>query len=312
MILTRSHGSFGSHRGSSRVASRRRLGIATASALATAALVGAAPSTALAAQNPTAGMALLDSTGSWAPAATASIHPGAVTLTEGSGQCTGNFLFTDADRNVYLGQAAHCSSTGEATDTNGCQAKALPLGTKVTIGASGVTAPIAYNSWLTMQKNSEKNEDACAYNDLALIRLPAGALSKANPSVPVYGGPVGVNTTGTQNGEAVYSYGSSSLRQGLTQLSPKQGTSLGTVGNGWSHSVYTFTPGIPGDSGSAFLDSQGRAIGDLSTLSFAPQPLSNQVSDLAHQLAYAEKHSGIKGLRVVAGTEPFLPSMLPL
>ncbi len=66
-----------------------------------------------------------------------------------------------------------------------------------------------------MQAAGEKNPDACAYNDLALIELPADALSKVNPSVPVFGGPVGVNTTGTTNGEQVVSYGNSSLRGGI-------------------------------------------------------------------------------------------------
>jgi len=234
-----------------------------------------------------------------------------MTTTKGSGQCTANFLYTDATKRVYLGQAAHCSGTGEATQTNGCDAKSLPLGTPVTIEGSGVTGQLAYNSWLLMQKLGEKNEDACANNDLALIEIPATAIGKINPSIPVFGGPVGLNTTGTATGEAVYSYGNSPLRQGIATLSPKYGTSLGDAGNGWSHTVYTATPGIPGDSGSAFLDAQGLALGDLSTLALAPQPLSNQVSDLAHELAYAEKHSDLKGLRVVAGTEKFLPSALP-
>ena len=117
-------------------------------------------------------------------------------------------------------------------------------------------------SWAASR--GEKDPNACQYNDLALIELPADSLSKVNPSVPIYGGPVGVNTTGTTNGEQVVSYGNSSLRQGLSVFSPKTGTSLGTVGNGWSHSVYTLTPGIPGDSGSGFLDSTGRAFGTLS------------------------------------------------
>ena len=37
-------------------------------------------------------------------------------------------------------------------------------------------------------------------------------------------------------------------RFGISQLSPKTGTSLGS-GGGWSHDVYTLSPGIPGDSG---------------------------------------------------------------
>ncbi|MBA3744917.1 serine protease [Sporichthya sp.] len=272
----------------------------------------AAPPAALASSAPDAGAALFDTSGSWAPAATASIHPGVMTQTEGSGQCTANFVYTAGGKS-FLGQAAHCSGTGEATETNGCEAKSLPLGTPVQILGSDVVGHMVYNSWIAMQAAGEKDPNACAYNDLALIELPADALAKVNPSVPVFGGPVGVNTTGTTNGEQVVSYGNSSLRQGISLFSPKTGTSLGTEGNGWTHAVYTVTPGIPGDSGSAFLDSKGYALGDLSTLAFAPVPLSNQVSDLAHELDYARSHDkNLRDVRVVAGTEPFLPGALPL
>lgn len=292
---------------------RAALSVAAAGVLAASAIATATPSSADVVPDPlTSAAAQMDTSGKWAPAALATIHPGVMTTTKGSGQCTANFLYTDAARRVYLGQAAHCSGTGESTQTNGCQAKSLPLGTPVTIEGSGVTGKLAYNSWLLMQKLGEKNEDACAFNDLALIEIPASAVEKVNPSIPVFGGPVGLNSTGTTTGEAVYSYGNSSLRQGIATLSPKQGTSVGDAGNGWSHTVYTVTPGIPGDSGSAFLDSKGRALGDLSTLAVLPQPLSNQVSDLDRELAYANAHSGFKGLRVVAGTEAFLPSALPL
>ena len=54
----------------------------------------------------------------WAPASSATIHPGVQTFTDGA-QCTANFVFFDAT-NVYLGQAAHCSGTGSSTDTDGC------------------------------------------------------------------------------------------------------------------------------------------------------------------------------------------------
>src|SRR3954466_15290027 len=67
----------------------------------------------------------------WAPAATAAIHPGTMMYTAGA-QCTANFVFTDIEFNVYVGYAAHCAGTGQATDTNGCQAGSLPLGTPVT------------------------------------------------------------------------------------------------------------------------------------------------------------------------------------
>ena len=251
----------------------------------------------------------------WAPADTATIHPGVQMYTEGA-QCTANFVFTDTAGTTYVGYAAHCAGTGEATDTNGCDAGSLPLGTRVDFVEGGSLlaegtrvggGTLVYSSWLAMQQRGETDEDACAYNDFALVKVDAADAAEVNPSVPFWGGPVALNTTGTAAGDTVYSYGNSSLRAGIEALSPKQGTSLGTEGEGWSHPVYTVTPGVPGDSGSAFLDAEGNALGTLSTLALAPLAGSNGVGDLAHELGYAQATSGIAGLRLVPGTEPFSP-----
>lgn len=267
----------------------RRLLAVLASLAALAALAGVTAPTASAA--PT-----------WAPAATATIKPGVQTYTDGA-QCTANFIFTDAT-DVYIGQAAHCSGTGAATETDGCDSGSLPLGTPVEI--SGATRPgvMVYNSWLAMQAAGETDPDTCAYNDFALVKIDPADHGRVNPSIPFWGGPVAV---GDETGalERVYSYGNSSLRLGLSPLSPKTGTSLGTDGGGWNHPVYTVSPGIPGDSGSAFLDSAGNAIGVLSTLQLAPLVGSNGVSDVGLALDYA-RSSGF-AVDLVPGTEPFSP-----
>jgi len=238
----------------------------------------------------------------WAPASQATVKPGVQTYTQG-GQCTANFVFTNGN-DVYLGQAAHCSSTGGQTDTNGCDAGSLPLGTPVEIQGASRPGTMVYNSWLAMQQAGETDPNACAYNDFALIRIDPADHAKVNPSIPFWGGPVGVGDA-TSALERVYSYGNSSLRLGLSALSPKTGLSLGTNGGGWNHPVYTASPGIPGDSGSAFLDRDGKAIGVLSTLQLAPLVGSNGVSDVGLALAYARAH----GMQVdlVPGTEPFSP-----
>jgi hypothetical protein len=251
----------------------------------------------------------------YAPADTATIHPGTMMYTEGA-QCTANFVYTDTAGTTYVGYAAHCAGLGEATDTDGCTSGSLPLGTKVDFveGGSLVSdgtrvggGTLVYSSWLTMQQRGETDADTCAYNDLALVKVDAADAGKVNPSIPFWGGPVGLNTAGTAAGDTVYSYGNSSLRAGIEELSPKQGISLGTDPSGWSHPVYTVTPGVPGDSGSAFLDAEGNALGVLSTLAIAPLAGSNGVGDLAHELAYAQANGGIAGLRLVPGTEPFSP-----
>jgi hypothetical protein len=215
---------------------------------------------------------------------------------------------------VYVGYAAHCAGKGEATDTDGCKTASYPLGTPVTFESNGnvVTegtvvgrGTLAYSSWITMHNLGTRNADLCAYNDLALVRVAAADVSKVNPSVPTYGGPTGLRSSGLSAGDRVYTYGNSSLRGGVTAFSPKQGISTGDAGNGWSHNVYTVSPGIPGDSGSGLLDAQGRATGVLSTVALAPVPGENAFGDLSRELAFAQQHSGIAGLRLVKGTVAF-------
>ena len=245
---------------------------------------------------------------SWAPASSATIHPGVQTFTDGA-QCTANFVFYDAS-NVYLGQAAHCSGTGSATSTDGCTSGSLPIGTPVDIGGSK-PGTMVYNSWLTMQSKGEANADTCAYNDLALVKVDPADAGNVNPSIPFWGGPTGVSSAGTATGYTVLSYGNSELRGGVTQLSPKQGKSVGDDGNGWSHTVYTVTPGIPGDSGSAFLTADGKALGILSTVAIAPLAASNGVGDVAKELAYANSTGGL-GVALAQGTEAFTGPLLPI
>lgn len=242
----------------------------------------------------------------WAPAGTTPVHPGVQTFTAGA-QCTSNFVFQEGTT-VFLGQAAHCSGTGEATETDGCTSESLPLGTAVEVNGAGRPGTLAYNSWLAMQAASENNPDACAYNDFALIRLDSADVGRVNPSVPGFGGPTGLGTVGSL-GSTVYSYGNSSLRAGITKLSPKQGIVVQNEGNGWSHNVVTLTPGVPGDSGSGFLNGSGEAFGTLSTLQIAPLAGSNGVGNLQRELAYARAH-GFPDLQLVPGTEPFKPNLV--
>ncbi len=155
---------------------------------ATKLLVTAAAALAVALLAPSAASA-------WAPAATAPIHPGVQTSTEGA-QCTSNFVFQEGST-VYIGQAAHCSGTGGQTETDGCTSGSLPIGTKVEVKGATKPGVLAYNSWLTMQASGETDPDTCAYNDhLALIRLDPADVGKVNPSVPAFGGPSGVGTVG--------------------------------------------------------------------------------------------------------------------
>jgi hypothetical protein len=262
----------------------------------------------------------------WAPEGSAKIHPGVMTFTGGSsflggaGQCTANFVYTDASGGVYLGQAAHCSSTGSNTETNGCKTHSLPLGSPIYAGElvnGGIQnglliGTLAYNSWIAMQQKHETDAHTCAYNDLALIKISASQIANVNPTVPFWGGPNALAPGVSAKGERVFSYGNSILRLGVSALSPKTGVSLGDQEGtgGWSQALYTVSPGIPGDSGSGFMDASGNALGVLSTVELAPLPASNGVGTLAKELAYANTATGL-GLKVATGTTPFSATPVP-
>jgi hypothetical protein len=253
-------------------------------------------------------LVLVPAASAWAPAATAAIHPGVQTFTQGA-QCTSNFIFQSGS-NVYVGQAAHCSGTGGNTATDGCTSGTLPVGTKVDVTGASKQGTMIYNSWATMQGLHEANADTCAFNDLALVQLDPSDVAKVNPSVPGFGGPTGVAEAPTSAGATVYTYGNSELRGGVSKLSPKQGAVVQQQGNGWSRDVYTVTPGIPGDSGSGFMDSAGKAIGVLSTVQLAPLAGSNGVGDLAREITYMHSNSAFGGANVVPGTQAFNASLV--
>lgn len=265
----------------------------------------------------TAAPALAGPEPEWAPTASATIRPGVQVI--GAGQCTANFVFYRVQRHprtqrartthVYLGTAAHCFGEGMATDTDGCTASYGEMFTDVAVHGASRPGRLVYSAWRSMQEGAERpTAEECLYNDLALVALHPADWGAVNPSVPFWGGPDregGVTSLGSD----VYSYGASGLRLGLRALSPKQGWSVRRTGGGWSHTVYTATPGIPGDSGSAVLDAEGGALGTVSTLQLFPYTGGNGVTDLGHALAFARRRTGWD-LRLALGTERFLP-LLP-
>ena len=134
------------------------------------------------------------------------------------------------------------------------------------------------------------------YNDLALVthrpgrrrpasirRCPASAGRPASPAAP--GG----------LGSTVYSYGNSSLRGGVTELSPKQGM---VVQNRATAGATTSTRSPPASRATPAAGSStaaAQAFGVLSTVQIAPLAGSNGVGDLPRELAYMRAHSRFTG-----------------
>jgi hypothetical protein len=250
-------------------------------------------------------MALAGGPAHAAPAPGATITPGVLMMSpvddRVTSSCTAAFVFAGDDA-TYLGFAAHCAGASESMGLSGCEEPTLPLGTDVTIvrnDGSRASGRLAYTSWGTMQERGETDPARCLHNDFALVELDAADVARVDPTVPGFGGPTGLDIDGTVSGEPVFSY---QPHMGTTTI--KQGRSLGTSGGGLAHRVETRPPGRPGDSGSGYVDGDGRAFGVLSTL-FTDGSATNGVTDLAHALDYANTYGGIGQVALVPGREPF-------
>lgn len=269
------------------------LGLVTTAALLAPAAASAAPQSA------------------FAPVGEAAIGPGVQVATpvgDGAELCTSNFVYSDGST-VYLGTAAHCMGTAEAgTSVDGCTEPVMDDGIAVSIrGRDGkdYTGTLAYNSWGAMQAKGETDPARCTENDLALIAIAPEDVARTSPTVPAIGGPTELDTDGTKNGEKVYSYQPNQV--GVAPI--KQGVSMGQP-DPWTHVVATVPPGVPGDSGSGYLDAEGRAFGSLSSL-MAPTT-TNGVADIAQALSYAEENGAVGDVALVPGDRPFSPTALPL
>lgn len=229
----------------------------------------------------------------WPDLDKATVRPGVQTF-YGDSQCTSNFVFTSPDnQTLYLGSAAHCFGTS------------AKVGDAVDIGGGLAGGTLAYSSWLTMGSNGqgealedpaacEKEEDAtvCAYNDFALVRVDEASEAVVHPAMLHFGGPTALAASGSvAMGEKVLTYGNTWLRQGLDPTNRHEGYVLAQ--DGWTTETYTAPQGVPGDSGSGVLLGDGRALGVLVTVAYAPVPGANGVTSLDLALQYAKEKAGL-------------------
>ena len=239
----------------------------------------------------------------WARLSTAVVKPSMMLYTKGA-QCTANFVYVDRAGRVYIGQAAHCASRGTQTQTNGCTTRSWPLGTIVRNVNGRRIGTLAYSSWIAMHRAHERRANVCAANDLALVRIDAGLVRRTSPTLPGLGGPTGLNTRGVSTGAQVYAVGNSSLLFGAGSFVAQTGVVERAINGGWAYYVVMARPGIPGDSGSGYVDARGRALGQLSTIGLGSDGAGNTIGNLSKEITYARYH-GVRGLTVVHGQSAF-------
>jgi hypothetical protein len=175
------------------------------------------------------------------------VRPGGELQSE-IGLCTLNFLFETPDKERFIGTAGHCIlSTDSPVAGDNVGEKTWPKG----------QGPAAKDS-------SGKRFGEFAYavlqdpKDFALIRLDPGV--EASPEMCNYGGPTGINED-IGDGPKVLRYFGNGVAIG-SALPARSAVAMGFPN---ADHVYAAGIALPGDSGSAVITDDGRAVGVLVT-----------------------------------------------
>lgn len=233
----------------------------------------------------------------WPDVEAAVLRPG-VKAGEGSDTvgghfCTTNFVFSSPDnRTLYLGVASHCVS-------------GLAIGDDVPLASGAAVARLAYCSYGTIAASEEcpdntANDDETDWNDFALLEIADGDRALVHPAILRIGGPTSVAPP-LAPGDRVRTYGNSDGRD-LGHAVPdlldaREG--VVTQRDAWITEVAMAGPGIPGDSGSPVIATDGGAVGVMKYLSGG----TNGVTNLDAAVAYLHEKTL---LRVELKTWPLL------
>ena len=183
------------------------------------------------------------------PPQRASIHPGVTTIT-GPNQCTPTSSSPTARaRSIWARRlTAHRSATPRTTRR---LYDAHPSGRHLR-SPSPAAPPRGHALQLLANDAGRKETDE---NTCTLQRLGRWSWStrtdhgRVNPSIPYWGGPTGLAKTDSQRRQGA-ELRRIALIGGTLELKPRQGLSRGQSAGGWTHTVFTLLPGLPGDSGS--------------------------------------------------------------
>ena len=224
------------------------------------------------------------------------IQPGGVVLTD-TEMCTLNFVFRAGDGTRYIGTAGHCilgdSPIEGESPLPGGKGSAPEVNEKTWAPGSG---PVAKGA-------SDQRVGEFAYavlgepKDFALIRLDPGV--NASPQVAFFGGPTGINNDRSNGPVTLEYYGN-----GVAVGSAVPARSALALGMADPDRVYALGLAAPGDSGSAVISSEGRAVGVLVEVGTGFDPGQNGpdaatlagigITRLGPQLARAEEVLGVR------------------
>lgn len=243
----------------------------------------------------------------------AEIRPGIRLHIDGHGRCTSNFVFRGMGPQagkVYIGVAAHCVGWDVGTPVR--TPPNAPDGDPPVIGH------VAYSSFKEIATGSSPCfvilSCSTGVIDFALVEITEAFEASVNPALLRFGGPTGIvpfEEVGV--GDRVLTYGNTPLRPGPEEIDAREGyvteKEPADTSDGYQDEIYAYFvgPGIFGDSGSAVIAADGRAMGALVTIGVVP-PGRNGMTSLSRALDFAATH----GWEVELGTWEILdPGVFP-
>ena len=231
----------------------------------------------------------------WAPAKSASIHPGVSVQAGNSPACRAGFILTDGTH-AFIAIPSSCSGVGPV-DNSKCDAGQDPIGLPVTIQGAKHKGLLVYSSITTMELRSQRATNRCTYNDLSLVRIDRRDIKRTNPSVPVLGGPTGVSKAQPAAPDQLSVYASA----------PSNAQAINTSGGGWSHAIMVDGAVASGDLGGPVLTAKGQALGMVSGV-----PTANGrtlVNDFHREIRYLGTVKKFADVHLAKGTKKFTPML---
>ena len=235
--------------------------------------------------------------GRWAPAASASIHPGVI-VSIARVECAAGFVLAQRHQ-VYVAVPASCSGVSGGNPTDGCSEAQVPLGfNKVQIDGARHYGTLVYSSFVRMESTDRGGPNMCANNSLSLVQLDRRDIPRTNPSIPVAGGPTGVSTAQPAMPDQLLV---------LLDGAPANAQATTTTAGGWAHGMYVDGEVNNLSVGSPALDSDGKALGMVSYVPAQGGPGETTVTDLGRELRALRHTPGFHHVHLVTGTQDYAP-----